>query len=433
MRIKHILVSLLGVAFMIGLGSITASAQLRPTPNTVTLPPSSVAKPGDAGIKVHTNVRFLGSQGMTGTPQTSGPPFAGYFYETPASLACIYGLQFAFAGCNSNVVTANPVGGSKTIAIVDAYDYSAAAASDLTNFTAQFGVQPVTAHSFEVVYAPYGGTAPGSCVGAATQPPSASGSGWDLEESLDIEYSHSMAPQAKLYLVEAQSDSYQDLLCAVSVGSSLVTAGGGGEVSMSWGGGEWSTESGYDPVFTTRNVVYYAAAGDSPGTIYPSVSPNVVAAGGTTLSTNSNTGAFENENTWQDGGGGPAQFESRPGYQNGIAYIVGTQRGVPDVAAVANPNTGVWVYNSTLEPPYVWWIVGGTSVATPTWAGIANSAGRFASSSYAELTSMYSRPAAFNDLTLGTCGVYIAYFAGPGWDFCTGLGSPGAPSGAFGF
>jgi kumamolisin len=432
MRMKHAITSLLAVGVLTSLNTIAVWAQLPPGPNTVTVPPSSVAKPGEAGIAAHTNVRFVGAHGMSSAPQTSGPPFPGYFYETPASLACIYGLQFAFAGCNPNVVNANPVGGSKTIAIVDAYDYSAVAVSDLSEFTTQFGVEPVTSHSFEIVYAPSGGAAPGSCVGAATQPPSASGTGWDLEEALDIEYAHSMAPQAKLYLVEAQSNLDTDLFCAVSVANALM-AEGGGMISMSWGGAEWSTESSYDPVFSARNVVYFAATGDSPGTIYPSVSPFVVSAGGTTLSTNGNTGAFEFENSWQDAGGGPASFESRPSYQNGIAYIVGTQRGVPDVAAVANPNTGVWVYNSTMEPPFVWWIVGGTSVAAQTWAGIANSTRRFASSSFAELTNMYSHPFGENDITYGTCGVYIAYFAGPGWDFCTGLGSPGAPFDGFGF
>jgi subtilase family serine protease len=426
MKMKDAISSLLSVAALIGLGTITALAQFQPVPNNVTLPPSSVAKPSDTGMAAHTNIRILGSQGMSGTPQTSGPPFPGYFYETPASLACIYRLQPPSADCNSNVVTANPAGGKKAIAIVDAYDYPVAA-SDLTEFVTQFGVEPITPSSFQVVYAPFGGVTPGSCVGTGTQPSSAAGTGWDLEEALDIEYAHSMAPQAMLYLVEAQTNSFADLSCAVSVASNLVAAAGGGEVSMSWGGGEWPGETSYDPVFTKRNVVYYAATGDSPGTIYPSVSPNVVAAGGTTLSTNANTGAFENENSWQDGGGGQASFESRPGYQNGIAHIVGTQRGVPDVAAVANPNTGVWVYNSTYFPPYVWWIVGGTSVATPTWAGIANSMGRFAPSSFAELTSMYWDPEEFHHITYGTCGVYIGYFAGPGWNFCTGLGSPQGP------
>jgi kumamolisin len=413
------------IAMFLGACTTTALAQSQGgrVSRTVTLPPSSVEKSADVGIRVHTNVRILSAEVGRGAPQAYGPPFPGYFYETPASLACIYGLQPAFAGCNSNVVTANPVGGSRAIGIVDAYDYSVAS-SDLEAFTTQFGVEAVTPSSFQVVYAPFGGTAPGSCVGPATQPASAAGTGWDIEEAVDIEYSHSMAPQARLYLVEAQSDSFADLLCAVSVASKLVAKDGGGEVSMSWGGSEFSGETSADTVFTTHNVVYYAAAGDSPGTIYPSVSPNVVSAGGTTLSTNPVTGALELQNAWQDGGGGPAQFESRPSYQNGIASIVGTRRGTPDVSAVANLYTGVWVYNSTYSPPSVWWFVGGTSLATPLWAGISNNEGNFASSSSALLSRLYSEPYKFTDITFGNCGIYISNFAEPGWDFCTGLGSP---------
>lgn len=415
---------------MIGVCAMIASGQTAVS-TAITVPPSSVAHPGDAGVRAHTNVRYI-TLGASGTPQTSGPPYPGYFYETPASLACIYGFQPALAGCNSNIVTANPIGGSRAVAIVDAYDYSAAV-SDLTVFVTQFGVEPITPSSFQVVYAPYGGSTPGSCIGPATQPSSAAGTGWDLEESLDIEYAHSMAPQAQLYLVEAQSDYFTDLLCAVSVASNLVAKARGGQVSMSWGTPEPACfgklscvlpQTSMDPVFTVREVVYFAGAGDSPGAYWPSTSPNVVSAGGTTLSTNATTGAFEVETTWQDGGGGPSTVESRPAYQNGIAFIVGSQRGTPDIAAVANPHTGVWVYNSTYFGVPTWFIVGGASLSTPVNAGIRNAEGSFAASSYAWLSKLYADPVALTDITLGNCGLYIGYFAKSGWDFCTGWGSP---------
>src|SRR5262249_57339375 len=87
-------------------------------------------------------------------------------------------------------------------------------------------------------------------------------------------------------------------------------------------------------------------------------------------------------------GGGPSKYESRPSYQSAISQNVGSKRGTPDVAADADPNTGVWVYNV----PYCdgWCIVGGTSAAAPVWAGIVNAAGRFSASSQAELSTMYS-------------------------------------------
>ena len=105
---------------------------------------------------------------------------------------------------------------------------------------------------------------------------SASGTGWDLELSLDTQYAHGLAPKALVILVEAVSNSLSDLLNAELEASSLVAAQGGGEVSNSWGGGEFSGETSDDTYFTTAKVVYFASAGDSSGTEYPCVSPNVV-------------------------------------------------------------------------------------------------------------------------------------------------------------
>jgi kumamolisin len=409
-------------ASLVTFGAITASGQTA-VPTQVTVPPSSVSKPEDTGLRVHTNLKIMGTGPMTSAPQTSGPPFPGYLYETPASLACIYQLVRPSPGCNPNVVTSNPNSGGKAIAIVDAYD-DPNAYGDLQAFSTQFGVQAITPTSFQVIYAPSGGATPGSCTGAATEPPNAAPYGWDVEESLDVQYAHAMAPKATLYLVEAQSNYNTDLYCAVSVANSLVASAGGGEVSMSWGGSEFSEETTIDPVLSTHGVVYFASSGDGPGVIYPSASPNVVAVGGTSLSTNFNTGKFEFENTWQDGGGGSSAFESRPHYQDQIARIVGSQRGVPDVAADANPNTGVWVLDTLVYGPGTWYVVGGTSVSSPTVAGIVNAAGSFASSSAAELDSIYKIPFGFTDISVGNCGPYMGTWATPGWDFCTGVGSP---------
>jgi kumamolisin len=426
MHPKNSMASHLTIATLLAGCATLLPAQLAQTSNSVTIPASSVVNPGDLGVRSHSNVRILGPGAMTGEPQAGGPPFSGYAYHTPASIACIYGFAHFEPGCNPNVVTANPTGGSRAIAIVDAYDDPNALA-DLQAFSAQFGLTSVSGSNFHVVYAPPGGAAPGSCVGSGTQPANAGIYGWDVEESLDVQWAHAMAPGAKIYLVEAQSNFNTDLYCAVSVASKLVAAAGGGEVSMSWGGSEYAAEGTVDTIFTTPKVVYFGATGDSPGTIYPSVSPNVVAVGGTSLSMNATTGNFEFENTWQEAGGGPSIYEPRPAFQNSIAEFVGAQRGVPDVAAVANLNTGVWVADSVVYGPGTWYVVGGTSVATPVWAGVVNRAGGFSRSSAEELTKIYSRYSefiGFNDVEYGTCGPYMAYFSFPGWDFCTGQGSP---------
>ena len=142
------------------------------------------------------------------------------------------------------------------------------------------------------------------------------------------------------------------------------------------------------------------------------------------LSRNSTTGNFILENTWQDAGGGPSQVEPRPAYQRDVAYIVGGTRGTPDLSFDANPNTGVWVFNDNPVLGDGWFIVGGTSLAAPSLAGITNAAGHFSKSSTAENSALYSgEQRRFNDIVFGDCGLNISDFALPGYDFCTGNGS----------
>ncbi len=402
-------------AFALTLGmSMQALAEGPQHKGTVVVPATSVEMPGDAGKREHTNIRmWVPADGFQNEqPLAVGPPYSGYFYETPASIGCLYKLTKVVKGCNPNTVMTNPSGGSKAIAVVDAYD-DANAVSDLAFFAKQFGLPTP---NFQVVFA------------SGTRPPS--NSGWELEEALDMEWSFSMAPKAKIYLVEAASDSNSDLFTAVQKASALVAAAGGGEVSMSWGGSEYSGENANDTYFTTANVVYFASAGDGPGVIYPSTSVNVVSAGGTTIRRNAETGAFIKEVSWDSTGGGVSEFESRPSYQAGIASKVGSYRGTPDMAAVADPNTGVWVYDSGNGG---WWVVGGTSVASPTLAGIVNAASGFSASTNAELTKVYDdaagEPAHVNDILGDYCGPYMGYTPAKGWDLCTGVGSPKGYSG----
>ena len=349
---------LAALSLLLGNAAVAQSGRHK---GSVVIPSSSMERSQDAGERAHTNIRvFIPDEGlMSPRPLSVGPPYAGYMYETPASVACVYQLARATAGCNPNTVMTNAAGGSKAIAIVDAYD-DRNAAGDLARFSSQFGLP---APSFQVVYA------------SGTQP--SRDFGWELEESLDIEWAHAVAPNAKIYLVEAASNSYSDLFVAVSAASTLVAAAGGGEVSMSWGSGEFRSETSYDSHFTTTGVVYFASAGDGPGTLYPSVSPNVVAAGGTTLRRNPSTGAFLAEAAWVDTGGG-------------------------------------------------------TSVAAPILAGIVNLAGHFAPATSSELTTIYNNmtvAADFKDTTTGFCGPYMGYSTAKGWDFCTGVGSPSGRAG----
>ncbi len=384
---------------------ILAAAQARPAAGKVLVPDSSIERAADIGRFAHTNVRVFVPTQAPITKQVVGPPYAGYAYETPASLACVYGLVSVVTGCNPNKVTAVPTGGGRMIALVDAYD-APNVASDLAKFSTQFGLP---AASFQVVYA------------SGKKP--AYDMGWELEASLDVEWAHAMAPNAKIVLVEAASSNYTDLMVAEDMASKMVNAAGGGEVSNSWGGSEFAGEKTYDAHFVKAGVVFLASAGDYPGTSYPSTSPNVVATGGTTVRRNPSTAAFVAEAPWDSAGGGISPIELRPAYQNGIAGIVGNYRGVPDLSFNSNPVTGVWIYDTNVGG---WTIVGGTSVASPSLAGILNLAGSFYTSSNAQLIAIYGKlgvATSFTDIASGYCGPYGGYTAGMGWDACTGVGS----------
>ncbi len=405
----------------------------------VVIPHSGMQSENDIGIRSRTLYKIFvpagrpeGSMGFGEDEVTSNTaqPVSGYFAETPASLACLYAQVSVSAECNPTTATAVASGGAKAIAIVDAYDYPTALA-DLTAYSKQFGLPAPTASTFTVAYENSSKPSP--------DPDCANYGGWDCwatESALDIEMAHAMAPSAHIYLVEAASNDNNDLFAAVAQAIALVQAAGGGQVSMSWGGAEFSTEAQSDSVFTGAGVVFFASSGDSEGTIYPSVSPNVIAVGGTTVARNPSTLAFESEVAWEDTGGGYSLFEARPSFQSSLSSIVGAHRGVPDVAAVGNPRTGVWVYlsydNTYSGTLYAWNILGGTSVASPLWAGIVNRAGHFSASTAAEETLIYNNAkasAGFRDVASGTCGYYEGYAAVSGWDPCSGNGAPQGSAG----
>jgi len=383
---------------------------------TIVVPESSIYRPEDVGKRARTFVRIFIPDG--GLPLTTANTPGGFF-ETPASLACVYQLVSAAKTCNPSTATTVSRLGSKAIALVDAYD-DPNAASDLAVFSTEFGLPTA---NFKVIYA-----APGSSTQTTTPPPQDSSGSWEFEESVDIQMAHAMAPHAKIYLVEANSNGSGDLLPAITLASNLVAAAGGGEVSMSWGFGDFAGENGWDGYFTTTGVVYFSSSGDSAGISYPCTSPNVVCVGGTTISRNATTGNFESESAWPDTGGGPSPNEPIPSYQSGIASIVGTQRGTPDLAFVGDGRTPVWVYDTFPMggSPGTWWLASGTSVSAPGMAGIVNAAGNFYASTNAELTEVYSQIGVatdFRDIVSGNCGDYAGYLSAKGWDFCTGVGA----------
>jgi subtilase family serine protease len=390
-------VATVGVTVFAAMAASPAAAQQRVegvfNGHRIIYPASSIPQAGHH----HTNYFFVDSDKPQGGP--------GSGVETPGSVACVYQLVTQTPGCNPATATAIPTGGWGAIAIVDA-GYYPTAATDLAQFSTYYGIPQA---DFTQVW-------PG------TKQPEVE-SGWEVEEALDIEWAHAMAPQAKLYLVVstlcnigtcATDPTWQ----AVQLATKLVKEAGGGVVSMSWGDPEWSTETAQDKLFKNKHVVYFAAAGDGGlgVSIYPGSSPNVVSVGGTYFNRDQN-GNFVSEQWYTGGGGGDSSpYEPRPTYQNGVQSIVGSQRGYPDVASDFCC-AGIVVEGG-------WYSVGGTSWASPTMAGMVNAAGNKAKGSVAELTMIYDELANpteyadyFNDITLGGPECVV------GFDKCTGIGS----------
>ena len=321
-------------------------------------------------------------------------------------------------------------GAGQTIAIVDAYNDSNIQ-SDLNTFDSEFGLPATTVTRVNE----NGGT---------SLPASDPTGGWELEESLDVEWAHALAPEANIVLVEASSASFTNLFSAVNYARDR---SGVSVVSMSWGTPEFYGESAYDSIFTTpaghAGVTFVDASGDSgawDGPMYPSVSPNVLAVGGTSLTLGAD-GTYGSETGWSDSTGGFSGYDSdwrtyepEPSYQTATLQAAGLSYGVrsnPDVSFNANPNTGAAVYDSV---PYSgqsgWFEVGGTSAAAPAWAGLVAIAdqglatgGKGALSGTQVQTDLYNLPSSdFNDITSGFNG----YYATSGYNLVTGLGSPKA-------
>jgi subtilase family serine protease len=302
---------------------------------------------------------------------------AGY---TPAQITSAYGLNgITFTSPSGTKVAGD--GSGQTIAIVDFFSDPNVQAS-LNGFDAQFGLPNVT-------------------LNVINQAGSQTDDGWAVEETLDVEWAHAMAPGAAIDVIEAAPgnggpDGLADTLTALQTAS---TTNGVTVVSMSWGSSEFNDEASYDSYFATPGITYMAASGDSGTVIWPSTSPNVLSVGGTSLFLNS-AGTYGSESGWIDSGGGLSQYESEPGNQQSVQST--GHRSTPDVSLVADPNTGLSVFfipPDSTSGQGSWGVFGGTSVATPAWAGIiaiidqgSALAGQPSLSTEGTLATLYSAP-----------------------------------------
>jgi subtilase family serine protease len=337
---------------------------------------------------------------------------------TPQQIRHAYG----FDGITFNNGAVIGDGKGQTIAIVDAYD-DPNITSDLAKFSTQYSLPQMT------------GTNGNPSFTKVKQASRISGnSGWSLEIALDVEWAHAVAPLANIVLVEAKTASISNLLSSVDVARKRT---GVGAVSMSWGAGEFSTESSYDTYFTTpsnhNNVTFVSSSGDDGAPVeWPAISSNVVSVGGTTLNLDS-SGNILSESAWSGSGGGVSAYIAKPSYQSGLSF---TRRSNPDISYDANPSTGFPVYDTVSYGGTTGWFeVGGTSAGSPQIAALIaiadqgrTLAGKGTLDSRTQTLPMLYASAGtsanFHDITTGASTGSPSYSATIGYDLATGPGSP---------
>ena len=313
----------------------------------------------------------------TATPASAVAPLAsppsGY---GPPDLQSAYALPSATAGSGL------------TVAVVDAYNLDSAEA-DLAAYRTQFGLAPCTTANgcFHKVDQNGGTNYP-------VIP--ASKYGWDIEIDLDIDMVSAICPNCKILLVEADSNDYSDLGTAENTAASWP---GVVAVSNSYAGAEGSGETSLDTYYNHPGVAItastgdcgYGCAGDKRGIGYPAASPQVVAVGGTRLARDGSARGWT-ESAWghdkAGAGSGCSRYEPKPAWQHDAGC---SKRTEADVSAVADPATGVAIYENG-----VWYVEGGTSAASPIVAATYALAGTPAAGTY-PARYLYGHPANLND------------------------------------
>jgi subtilase family serine protease len=298
----------------------------------------------------------------------------------------------------------------RTVAIVDAYDDPTAEA-DLAVYRSQFGLPACTTANgcFRKV----------SQTGTTSYP--AKDGGWAQEISLDLDMVSAACPSCHILLVEAKTPSFANLGTAVNRAASTA---GVVAISNSYGGSD-APDSTYGHYYNHPGIAVTASTGDDgyQGGSFPADSAYAVAVGGTTLNSSSNARGWT-ESAWSGAGSGCSSYNAALA----AASSFGTgcsRRAMADVSAVANPQTGVAVYDSTAYQGRSGWLVfGGTSASSPIIASVyalsGNTAGYPSALPYQHSSSLFDVTSGSN----GSCSPTQLCHARTGWDGPTGLGTP---------
>ena len=424
------------------------------------VPASATAGPTAHRIIVHPEISPAGAKSPNATFGCQSRPMDGSLGPR-----CYQAAQIQNAYNITPLLNHGINGAGRTIVIVDAYG-SPTIASDLQTFDATMGL-PNPSFT-EITPA---GSPPPFDINDPNQ------FGWSVETTLDVEWAHVTAPGANIVLAVAASNNDSDILNTTTY---VVDHNVGDVISQSFG----EAEACMDPTLLNKQhalfakavrkgITLFASSGDS-GASQPSCDPNSTAAlfaastpasdpnvtgvGGTTLTADPSTGAYQSETAWTEpfgcnppavaptdvncSGGGFSSVYARPDYQSALQK--NRARGVPDVAYNAGVSGGVLIYSATINVAFglpansaVFFIIGGTSAGSPQWAGLAADADQLghhrmgnidpALYSIAQAKSQYA--VAMHDITTGNNDVAEiggGFNAGPRWDPVTGLGTPNA-------
>ncbi len=316
-------------------------------------------------------------------------------------------------------------GAGQIVAIVDAYS-DPNVTSNLASYRSFFGLSAcpsaAVSHSsstcnFEVV----------NQNGSTSSLPWANSS-WGEEISLDVEMVSAICPNCQILLVEASSPTMANLGTSVNTAVAM----GANVVSNSYGGSEYSSEvNDSQSYFNHPGVAIVAASGDGGfGTEFPAASPAVTAVGGTSLFQSSDAGTRNgSETVWSGTGAGCSAYEPKPTWQSDPGC---PRRMVTDVSAIADPSTGVWVYD-TYGTGFTWGAFGGTSVATPIISSMYALAGNSPGATGVPASSLYANQSSLYRVTSGSdgnCPSATLYFCNAtdsvnGYNGPSGLGTPG--------
>jgi subtilase family serine protease len=387
--------------------------------------------------------------------------FSGKFTQPPTTayrqanfgIKCYQPFQMQKAYDLAPLFGQGITGKGRTIVIVDAYG-SPPIQSDLTAFDTAFG-QPAPP-SFKIIQ-PVGLVPPCSADPFGV----ADCEGWGVETSLDVEWSHVMAPGANILLVESptsETEGVQGFPDIVAAENYVINHHLGDVISQSFGATEETFPSAQSLLdlrssfinAAVHSITVVAGSGDEGATNYesdgstlypsrviswPSSDPLVTSLGGTQLNLDAKGNHLSPDVVWNDGygasGGGVSSVFSRPFFQYGVKGVVGDQRGTPDISMSAAVNGGVDVYDSTIGG---WAVVGGTSEATPEFAGIVALADQAAGHRLGDINPDLYALGALSKYIPGTGIVPVAsgnnsfggvtgFNATPGYNLATGWGT----------